>query len=158
MNDSIFMMIDKLKARLDDLSVVVKEVPYELDGYEKKLDRIDDQIYLIQAEIEKKLKSAVPLTQLSSQDSEAFDAATAKKEEGASEGKSNQQEKQAEAKNNTSSKDEGFLTDSAKETIADATKTLNSIYKEGKDVMGEFSEAFGDIAGVFGKKNRFKKH
>jgi len=53
-------------------------------------------------------------------------------------------------------KEEGFLTDSAKETIAGATKKLNSFYKEGKEVMGEFSEAFGDIKDAL-PGNPFKK-
>ena len=43
------------------LPVVVDGVPYELAGYDKKLDKIDDQIYLIECEIEKKTAKSVPL-------------------------------------------------------------------------------------------------
>lgn len=49
MNEAVKTMIERLHARLDDLSVVVDGVPYELAGYDKKLDKIDDQIYLIDA-------------------------------------------------------------------------------------------------------------
>ena len=51
MNEAVKTMIERLHARLDDLSVVVDGVPYELAGYDKKLDKIDDQIYLIECEI-----------------------------------------------------------------------------------------------------------
>lgn len=174
MNESVIAMIAKLHARLDDLAEVVGAIPFELNGYDKKLDRIDDQVYLIEVELEKKAQGAVPLNPISAEQSDAFDAATgtpsASKEATstvhivdeaagdepshvniapAAEGGS--EEAQPEEK-----KSEGFLTDSAKETIAGATKTLNSLYKDGKEVVGEFSEAFGDIKEVLGK-NPFKK-
>ena len=205
MNEPVKAMIDKLHARLDDLAEVVEEIPFELNGYDKKLDRIDDQVYLIEVELEKKLKGAVPIAPVSADQSDAFDAAAATpaRKGVAMPGASNEaQASQStvhiveEADENTTSKvtieathssdahpagadaavstdttsapaeakpakdaeqeKEGFLTDSAKETIAGATKTLNTLYKEGKEVVGEFSEAFGDIKDVFGK-NPFKK-
>ena len=61
MNEAVKTMIERLHARLDDLSVVVDGVPYELAGYDKKLDKIDDQIYLIECEIDKKTAKSVPL-------------------------------------------------------------------------------------------------
>lgn len=191
MNESVEAMITKLHARLDDLSEVVKEIPFELNGYDKKLDKIDDQVYLIEVELEKKLKNTVSIPSLSSEQADAFDKATGasshsssaqsnvhvveKEESGeskvtitedvnekeqtstnkeskqAKEGKEDKEEEEKEEK------EEGFLTDSAKETIAGATKTLNSFYKDGKEVFGEFSEALGDIKEVFGKNNFFKK-
>lgn len=195
MNEPVKAMIDKLHARLDDLAEVVEEIPFELNGYDKKLDRIDDQVYLIEVELEKKLKSAVPIAPVSADQSDAFDAAAATPArkgvaipEASNEAQAFQSTvhiveeadenttvrvtieagehpaaKPAEAKSadagsaETSEQEkEGFLTDSAKETIAGATKTLNTLYKEGKEVVGEFSEAFGDIKEVFGK-NPFKK-
>ena len=199
MNESVEAMIAKLHARLDDLSEVVKEIPFELNGYDKRLDKIDDQVYLIEVELEKKLKSAVNIPSLSDEQAEAFDNATSspassssastnsasssaqssvhvveKDDSGASkvtiaedsgrgeagekpgkEGKENSTD--AEASASKEDKEEGFLTESAKETIAGATKTLNSFYKDGKEVFGEFSEALGDIKEVFGKNNIFKK-
>lgn len=177
MNESVIAMIDKLHARLDDLAEVVNTIPFELNGYDKKLDRIDDQVYLLEVELEKKAQGAVPLTPITAQQSEAFDAAAgtqqATKEpstvrivdEQTAADKPSQvkishgAEGEAEGKSESGSDDEkseGFLTDSAKETLAGATKTLNSLYKDGKEVVGEFSEAFGDIKEVFGK-NPFKK-
>lgn len=213
MNEPVKAMIDKLHARLDDLSEVVSAIPFELNGYDKKLDRIDDQVYLLEVELEKKAQGAVPLTPISAEQSDAFDAATGSPSSGkgasssgaankgtasaeatsavhiategatspdststvriidedagdepsrvkiapAAEGQSEKgTEKGAEESSTDEKKSEGFLTDSAKETIAGATKTLNSLYKDGKEVVGEFSEAFGDIKEVLGK-NPFKK-
>lgn len=187
MNESVREMIKKLHARLDDLEAVVKDVPFELNGYDKKLDKIDDQVYLIELGIEKKLKSAIPIAPVSDAQSDAFDKAAhnadvchasspvdndaddrrdsqagrtqdtvhivGESEEGAP-SKVTIEAEQARPK--PTLEEEGFLTDSAKETIAGATKKLNSFYKEGKEVVGEFSEAFGDIKEVFGK-NPFKK-
>lgn len=155
MNEAVKTMIERLHARLDDLSVVVDGVPYELAGYDKKLDKIDDQIYLIECEIEKKTAKSVPLEPVSEAESAAFDNATqakdSKRTTAASSSVSESEEDEADEK-----KEEGFLTDSAKETIAGATKKLNSFYKEGKEVMGEFSEAFGDIKEAL-PGNPFKK-
>lgn len=155
MNEAVKTMIERLHARLDDLSVVVDGVPYELAGYDRKLDKIDDQIYLIECEIEKKTAQSVPLEPVSEAQSAAFDSATQAKEPSraaaASSPASESEEDEAGEK-----KEEGFLTDSAKETIAGATKKLNSFYKEGKEVMGEFSEAFGDIKDAL-PGNPFKK-
>lgn len=175
MNESVVAMIDKLHARLDDLAEVVKEIPFELNDYDKRLDKIDDQVYLIEVELEKKLKSAVPLSQVSDAQSDAFDEAAGKPqragdaESGADaadelrddapkseKAASEDQKDSASSAKEEEPKEEGFLTDSAKETIAGATKKLNSFYKEGKEVVGEFSEAFDDIKEAFGK-NPFKK-
>ncbi len=178
MNESVITMIDKLHARLDDLSEVVVAIPFELNGYDKKLDRIDDQVYLLEVELEKKARGAVPLTPITTEQSEAFDAAASMQsnskdttsavrvidEEAGEDGSSHVKIVSAaddegvtqSEKGDENRKPEGFLTDSAKETIAGATKTLNSLYKDGKEVVGEFSEAFGDIKEVFGK-NPFKK-
>lgn len=189
MNESVEAMIAKLHARLDDLSEVVKEIPFELNGYDKKLDKIDDQVYLIEVELEKKLKNTVNIPSLSSEQADAFDKATGasshgsstqsnvhvvekeesgeskvtiaedvnEKEQTSASKESKQAKEGKEGKEEEEEKEEGFLTDSAKETIAGATKTLNSFYKDGKEVFGEFSEALGDIKEVFGKNNIFKK-
>lgn len=240
MNEPVKAMIDKLHARLDDLSEVVSTIPFELNGYDKRLDRIDDQVYLLEVELEKKAQGAVPLKPISAEQSDAFDAATGSPSSGkgasgagaankgttsaeatsavhiATEGATSSEststvrnaaedaastvrnpaedgtnteatstvriidedaadepsrvkiaptaegqsekgtEKGAVESSTDEKKSEGFLTDSAKETIAGATKTLNSLYKDGKEVVGEFSEAFGDIKEVLGK-NPFKK-
>lgn len=183
MNESVIAMIDKLHARLDDLAEVIKEVPFELAGYDKRLDRIDDQVYLIEVELEKKLDSAIPLKPIDEGSSErmeqaASDASSVKIESrsedvvhitndpsAAQQGSAAKQADESEERFGGADScddvtdgddEEGFLTDSAKETIAGATKRLNAIYREGKDVVGEFSEAFGDIKDVFGK-NPFKR-
>lgn len=195
MNESVEAMIAKLHARLDDLSEVVSEIPFELNGYDKRLDKIDDQIYLIEVELEKKLKNTVSIPSLSSEEADAFDKATSatkastpaqsaastskvvtsdssgqdhasaqstvhvveKDESGKSKVTITEDMNEKGEEEVKEDKEEGFLTDSAKETIAGATKTLNSFYKDSKEMFGEFSEAFGDIKEVFGKNNIFKK-
>lgn len=153
MNESVLAMIDKLHARLDDLAEVVRDVPFELNGYDKKLDKIDDQVYLIEVELEQKLNNSVPLKPVSEAESEAFDSATEKTEKPGAEPQASQKNASEEDDEET----EGFLSDSAKETLAGATRTLNSIYKDGKEVFGEFGEAFSDIKDTFGVKGFFKK-
>lgn len=172
MNESTKAMIEKLHARLNDLSEVVDEIPFELNGYDRKLDNIDDQVYLIEVKLEKKLESAKPLEKVSAEDSKAFDEATTEGPEKATKTTSTASEISDEASDAPSAKavesaessssegekeKEGFLTDSAKETIAGATKTLNSLYKDGKEVFGEFSEAFSDVKEVFGGGKKFFK-
>lgn len=161
MNEPVLAMIDKLHARLDDLADVVRQVPYELNGYDAKLDKIDDQVYLMEVELEKKLEGSVPLKPVSDAESAAFDAAAGKTDAESSakssEGKKTESADSQTAKDDGEDKEEGFLSESAKETLSSATKTLNSIYKDGKEVVGEFSEAFDDIKDVFGVKNFFKK-
>lgn len=150
MNESVLAMIDKLHARLDDLAEAVRDIPYELNGYDEKLDKIDDQVYLIEVELEKKLSNSVPLKPVTKVESEAFDTAAEKTDTPESSPK-------ACAEENEDEETEGFLSDSAKETLAGATRTLNSIYKDGKEVFGEFGEAFSDIKDTFGVKGFFKK-
>ena len=173
MNESVLAMIDKLHARLDDLAQVVREIPFELSGYDKKLDKIDDQVYLIEVELEKKLAGSVPLKPLSGERSAEFDeaaltgasqASTEKATSAATAAPAESQAPKKESSESTGEDDneddketEGFLSESAKETLAGATRTLNSIYKDGKEVVGEFSEAFSDIKDTLGVKNIFKK-
>lgn len=161
MNESVLDMIDKLHIRLDDLAEVVREVPFELNGYDKRLDKLDDQVYLMEVELEKKLKSSVPLKPVSDSESEAFDQAAGKTVSEARAPKAAVEEpaesKKAAVEEDDAEETEGFLSDSAKETLAGATKALNSFYKDGKEVVGEFSEAFSDIKDTFGVKGFFKK-
>ena len=58
MNQDVLDMIARLHARLDDVTAVVKSCDEDLEGYAKRLDKIDDQIYLIEVEIEKRIKLA----------------------------------------------------------------------------------------------------
>ena len=58
MNEDVYKMIDTLHARLDDVRGAVESLNCEADGYAKKLDKIDDKLYLLQCEIEKLAESA----------------------------------------------------------------------------------------------------
>lgn len=169
MNEPVIAMIEKIHARLNDLTEVVKEIPFELNGYDQKLDRIDDQVYLIEVTLEKKLKNSIKIEPISEDEANGFSSA---RENGVSKGEDSLVEpakKEDSAPENTSKEgstipdsaddeEEGFLTDSAKEKIAGATKTINTIYREGKETFGDLSEAFGDIKDAFGgTKGIFRK-
>lgn len=53
MNENVLDMIDTLNARLKDVQEVVESLPCEAEAYVQKLDKIDDQIYALQLELEK---------------------------------------------------------------------------------------------------------
>lgn len=152
MNESVFAMIAKLHARLNDLAEVVEQIPFELNGYDKKLDRVDDQVYLIEVELENKLKSSIKLEPISEEDSEAFESAQSK---GGSKKATVRESEEVEVEGEE--KEEGILTESAKKKIAGAAKSMNAVYKEGKETFGEFSEAFGDIKDALAPAKKFFK-
>ncbi|MGI6591231.1 MAG: hypothetical protein ACOX1O_06475 [Eggerthellaceae bacterium] len=47
-------MLSQVRARLIDLEEAIDSCPGDLTGYDKRLDRIDDRIYLLEVEIEKR--------------------------------------------------------------------------------------------------------
>lgn len=53
MNEDVLDMIDTLNARLKDVQQVVESLPEAVPAYVQKLDKIDDQIYALQLELEK---------------------------------------------------------------------------------------------------------
>lgn len=47
-------MLSQVRARLIDLEEAIDNYPGDMTGYDKRLDRIDDRIYLLEAELEKR--------------------------------------------------------------------------------------------------------
>lgn len=131
MNEDIYQMIDTLHARLDDVRAAVDSLESEAPGYAKRLDKLDDSLYLLQLDLEKHIES--PLQENESNPSAEDDVEQASK---ASASESDEDS-------------EGFLSDKAKDNLKDAGKTMAGIYRDGKEVVSELSGTMNEIKGLF---------
>lgn len=137
MNKEIIAMLNRLHARLYDVSEVVDSSPLDLDSYAKKFDKIDDQVYLLMVEMEKAIAAAGSDDVRDESDGAADESLSASSND-------------KEAK--------GFeMSDQMKENLAGATHAINDIYKDGKEVVSELADAMSDIKGVFDFKSKSKK-
>ena len=128
MNEDVYKMIDTLHARLDDVRAAVDALPAEAEGYAKRLDKVDDSIYLIQRDLEKLAETNPSEADAVSED----DVEEVKKENG--EG---------------AVKEDGILTDEMKDNLKDAGKAMAGIYRDGKEVVSELSGTMNEIKGLF---------
>lgn len=130
MNEDIYKMIDTLHARLDDVRMAVDALHVDAAGYAKRLDKVDDSIYLIQRDLEKLAESKNSAE--SADSSEATD------------------DVECAAKETKADGDEsGFLSDEMKDNLKDAGKTMAGIYRDGKEVVSELSGTMNEIKGLF---------
>lgn len=132
MNEDIYQMIDTLHARLDDVRAAVDSLDFDAPGYAKRLDKLDDSLYLLQLDLEKHAESAL------------------QEEEPSSSAEEDDNVEQA-SKTSASEVDdeEGFLSDKAKNNLKDAGKTMAGIYRDGKEVVSELSGTMNEIRGLF---------
>lgn len=168
MNEDVYKMIDTLHARLDDVRGVVESLNCEAVGYAKKLDKIDDKLYLLQCEIEKLAESAPGENQTKKETSisETKDNAQVANTQGAQSAETVQGESSA-TNSASSSAETGEQTEEAeqtkkkeifsedmKENLADAGRAIGNIYRDGKEVITELSGTMGDLKDIFsfGKK------
>ncbi len=169
MNQAALEMVEKLAIRLNDVKEVIEECPYEVDDLAKRLDRIDDKLYLLMVEIEKeseayrkqKEKSESKVVPLKvDEGAQSFDDSLADEETQASV-KTKGTVAQHAGDANSSSEDEedhkSFLSDEMKENMKEGARTLNGIYKDGKEVVSELSDAMSDIKSVFDFKSKLKR-
>lgn len=180
MNQDVLDMISRLHARLDDVTAVVNQCDMELEGYAKRLDKIDDQIYLVQVELEKRLKLAHPETVSdNSASSEDFagavttgagmagagaadtDQVEALHGDSAHTGDSNDCKGDSLATEGASEKSKGdsdtkrqIITDDMKENFGEATRALGAIYRDGREAISELTDAMSDIKGTFDIKGK----
>lgn len=132
MNEDIYQMIDTLHARLDDVRAAVDSLESDAPGYAKRLDKLDDSLYLLQLDLEKHSES--PLRENESSPSTEDDDV----------------EQASKASVSDSDEDsEGFLSDKAKDNLKDAGKTMAGIYRDGKEVVSELSGTMNEIKGLF---------
>lgn len=132
MNEDIYQMIDTLHARLDDVRAAVDSLDSDAPGYAKRLDKIDDSLYLLQLDLEKHAESVLQEEQPSSPAEKDDDV-----------------EQVSKASSPETDDEEGFLSDKAKENLKDAGKTMAGIYRDGKEVVSELSGTMNEIKGLF---------
>ena len=132
MNEDIYQMIDTLHARLDDVRAAVDSLDSDAPGYAKRLDKLDDSLYLLQLDLEKHAESALQEEEPSSSAEEDDNV-----------------EKASKASLSEADDEEGFLSDKAKDNLKDAGKTMAGIYRDGKEVVSELSGTMNEIRGLF---------
>lgn len=132
MNEDIYQMIDTLHARLDDVRAAVDSLDSDAPGYAKRLDKLDDSLYLLQLDIEKHAESALQ-----------------EEEPGLSAEEDDNVEQASKASLSEADDEEGFLSDKAKDNLKDAGKTMAGIYRDGKEVVSELSGTMNEIRGLF---------
>ena len=132
MNEDIYQMIDTLHARLDDVRAAVDSLDSDAPGYAKRLDKLDDSLYLLQLDLEKHAESVLQEEEPSSPAEEDDDV-----------------EQVSRASSPETDDEEGFLSDKAKDNLKDAGKTMAGIYRDGKEVVSELSGTMNEIKGLF---------
>lgn len=132
MNEDIYQMIDTLHARLDDVRAAVDSLDSDAPGYAKRLDKLDDSLYLLQLDLEKHAESVLQEEQPSSPAEKDDDV-----------------EQVSKASSPETDDEEGFLSDKAKDNLKDAGKTMAGIYRDGKEVVSELSGTMNEIKGLF---------
>ena len=129
MNEDVYKMIDTLHARLDDVRAA-DGLESEAPDFAKRLDKVDDSLYLIQLAIEK------------FEGSESEGGATESSKPDSAEG-------QSEEGGSSSGEEKGILSDEMKDNLKDAGKTMAGIYRDGKEVVSELSGTMNEIKGLF---------
>ena len=132
MNEDIYQMIDTLHARLDDVRAAVDSLDSDAPGYAKRLDKLDDSLYLLQLDLEKHAESALQ-----------------EEQPGLSVEEDDDVEQVSKASSPETDDEEGFLSDKAKDNLKDAGKTMAGIYRDGKEVVSELSGTMNEIKGLF---------
>ncbi len=171
MNEDVFDMIDTLHARLQDVRAEVEELACPVPDYVQRLDKIDDQIYALQCELERLPHvddGDVESIQDdgASGDSQATDADAGHTSDTLQDADTAQEDDQSgdahvETKSSSSSvTSEGkkeILTDDMKENLADAGRAMGHVLRDSKEVVSELSGTMNEIKDLFSFKPG-KKH
>ncbi len=136
-NQDVLDMIAQLHARLTDLENDVRACDAELPGMAKRLDRIDDRIYLLETEVESRADAAA-----AGGEAPAAPAAVDAPAEEA---------KPAAAASKEDDDDNGMniLTPEAKEKIGAFAGDLREVAKTGASTLADINEAISDITSPF---------
>lgn len=139
-NDVAKAMAQQLQARVLDLIEAIEQSNVSLDDYAKRIDRVDDQVYLLQTEIERMNKIAQ--TQADEVNASADEAS----------------DEQTKADSGEESEQEGFtetkigkftITPDMKEGMRDGARAVGEVVRDGKEVVEEITGAMGDLKEVF---------
>lgn len=159
MNEDVLKMIDTLHARLDDVREAVVALPKEAPEYAKRLDKIDDSLYMLQVEIEKAAAAGEAATEVASTDEStstpsANADAPADAEAAVSSDTAPKTAAEGEAAAAKSGEKKEILTDEMKDNLADAGRAIGNVLRDSKDVVSELSGTMNDLKDVFsfGKK------
>lgn len=161
MNQDVLDMIARLHARLDDVTAVVKSCDEDLEGYAKRLDKIDDQIYLIEVEIEKRIKLAHTDSDEAKADSKENLEQKENNSLSSSANETNENAQFSSDKKEDSISKRQFISEDMKENLGDATRALGAIYRDGREAVSELTDAMSDIKSTFdikGKVPRRRRH
>ncbi|MDO5334864.1 MAG: hypothetical protein Q4F23_02145 [Coriobacteriia bacterium] len=133
MNEAALEMLGTLRARLDDLEVVIGECPVDLEGYDAKIDAVDTQVYVLQTRIE---------------------ALTAKAKAG--------EEVTSDLAGDSSGTAGSVIPDALKDGVTDAVQMAGELARDAKPIVSEITGTVNDLKEVFsisgrGAKTPFKK-
>lgn len=144
-NEDVLKMIAQLQARLVDLEADVRAFEGDLPDMAKRLDHVDDRIYLLEVEIESRAAQAAAGP---GQPAPAPNAAAGSPAASAG-GEGNED---AAAPEGSDGSDDGrinILTPEAKEKLGETVGDLREIGRTGAETLSELNEAFSDITAPF---------
>lgn len=145
-NDVAKAMAQQLQARVLDLIEVIDQSKVSLDEYAKRIDRVDDQVYLLQTEIERMNKVAQAQAEENTQDQSSDQTHAAE----ASESLDDASSEESEHEGFTETKIGKFtITPDMKEGMRDGARAVGEVVRDGKEVMEEITGAMGDLKDVF---------
>ena len=146
LNQDVIRMIEQIRARLVDLEEDVRACTVELPDMAKRLDRIDDRVYLLETEVASRVEAA-----RNEQPDAGEQAARESAEQPAEQPAATSSEKASTADDGDGEDDNGMniLTPEAKEAIGETVGDLREIGRTGLETITELNEAFADIAGPF---------
>lgn len=128
----VLRMIQQIRDRLDDVEESLGSYTGDLDGYAKRLDRIDDRLFEIEEEFEAAPDVVEEVPDRSGSQAEA--ALEAVDEEEPNE----------------------FDPGISREGVQQATDDMNAIYKTGASTVAEIAGAVNDIKSAFDFKSLLK--
>lgn len=165
-NEATKAMIKQLQARLIDLKEVVKEADFELEGYDARLDKIDDQVYDIQAEIEAAIKNGSSAQTGSEVRKEAISesvdggdgSAPSVSEVGADAQAGSEaapaEGEQAAAKEHHESSDTKIgnftITADMKDSMRQGAEVVGDVVRDGREIVGELTDTMNDVRDALG--------
>ena len=150
LNQDVIRMIEQIRARLVDLEEDVRACTVELPDMAKRLDRIDDRVYLLETEVASRVEAARN-EQPDAGEQAAGKSAEQPAEQPAEKPAATSSEKASTADDGDGEDDNGMniLTPEAKEAIGETVGDLREIGRTGLETITELNEAFADIAGPF---------
>lgn len=163
-NQNVLAMVERLAARLMDVREVVLDSPVELTGFDKRLDKVDDQLYLTLVAMEKAIE------QQNNQESDVLNAASEPTDTSqVTESADNQSKtsysiplKEADQPIKTM-KEVGLeekkqiFTPEMKENLTEAGRSLMAVAKDGKEVVSELTSTMTEFKDLFDFKGKFKR-